>query len=70
MYLTDEDIEKLTGTNQRAAQLRYLDEQDIPYRLNRKKEIVIARYWVERLPFEGKNDPKGGLLKVSNFGRG
>jgi hypothetical protein len=49
IYLTDDEIERITGSKHRSAQIRWLSESGWRYAINRRDEIVIARSHAERM---------------------
>lgn len=46
MFLTDEELVKLTGYVQPAAQIRWLKKKRYRYDVNGAGHVVIARAWI------------------------
>lgn len=48
LFLSSDEIVRLTGRDQAAAQKRYLDKKQIPYEVNAIGEILVSRNYIER----------------------
>lgn len=46
MFLTKEDIERLTGCKTKAKQCAHLKMQHIPFRLNARQEPIVAASYI------------------------
>lgn len=48
LFLNSDELVRLTGREQAAAQKRYLDRKEIPYEVNAIGEILVSRNYIER----------------------
>ncbi|WP_273150293.1 DUF4224 domain-containing protein [Methylophaga thiooxydans] len=51
-FLSEEEIEELTGAKQLKYQIQYLIDRDWQFELNRKNRIMVSR-WYTRLKLSG-----------------
>lgn len=47
MFLSTDEIERLTGFKHKAKQCVQLDKMYIPYRLNARNEPIVAESWID-----------------------
>jgi hypothetical protein len=47
IFLTADQVKRLTGLERPSAQLRYCKREGIPARLNARNEVIIARSFFE-----------------------
>lgn len=70
IFLTSDEIVRLTGKDQAAAQKRYLDKKQIPYEVNAIGEILVSRNYIERRLSgikDDKSDSTGFKLNVTRL---
>lgn len=48
MFLNNDELVRLTGREQHAAQKRYLNRKQIPFEENAIGEILVSRNYIER----------------------
>lgn len=66
IFLTDTEIEMLTGQKQRAAQVRALRRMSVPHEVNPVGELLVSRQYIERRL--GGLDDLPDTASVPNFG--
>lgn len=62
LWLTDEQLEKLTGRKSKSKQIEYLKRSGIPFRVNATGHPVVTRSAVEGKPVD--NTPRGWQPRV------
>lgn len=69
IFLTEDEIVRLTGKDQAAAQKRYLDKKQIPYEVNAIGEILVSRNYIERRlsGIKDESAPAGFKLNVTRL---
>lgn len=64
MFLTIEDMQRLTGCKRKADQCRYLDAQFIPYRINARGAPIVTIAYINGLKESSQKQPWQPSLKL------
>lgn len=62
MFLTDEQVQQLTGLKRPSAQSRWLATKGIPHMVNAAGKVVVTRKALESDCVEGTREPKWEAL--------
>lgn len=67
-FLTEEEVEELTGASQLNVQLNWLKEKEWEYSVNHKNKVKIGR-WYARIKMSGISTKavEIGSMKLPNF---